>query len=195
MTEDKAPASAVPHYRRRHYFIDRRFQGAFLVHFVGATLIAAGVAGFVVYRSLESALEEQMFSAHLRVASTCELMRGRLIMTNLVVAILLFAVAVGLVYRVAKGCSFAFKRARIGIERVGEGDLTVQVWAKASDHLEGLFQELNATIEHARDKATLARTVLAESMSSPSSTIEQKHALATNLRRCAAVLREIGPRP
>ena len=174
-------------FRRRHYFIDRDFQGAFLVRFLVLTCFAAAVAGWFVYRSTTAAIEDQMFSAHLSATHTGQLVRGRLIITNLAVAATLLVAAIALAFRVARGCGFALRRARLGLEGVAQGDLTVQMWAKSGDHLNDLFRELNATIAHARRQAEEAKAELASTDDTGSEELEQR------LRRCAAALRRIGP--
>ena len=175
-------------FRRRHYFIDHAFQGAFLLRFVAATCLAAALAGGMVYWSTTAAIENQMFSAHLSATHSGELVRSRLILTNLVVAAVLLAAALALAFRTARGCGFALRRGRQGLERVGGGDLTVQMWAKASDRLDDLFRELNATIGHARQQAEAARVALSSADGDGTNgDLEQR------LRQCASALRRIGP--
>ena len=182
---------AAPKFRRRHYFIDRKFQGAFLLRFLIATCLAATLAGWIVYRSTAAAIEDQMFSAHLSATHTGQLVRSRLIITNLLVASGLLAASITLAFRVARGCGFALRRARLGLERVAKGDLTVQMWAKSSDRLDDLFQELNTTIAHARTQAEAAKLALGEPASQESTNQE----LEQRLRKCASALRRIGPPP
>lgn len=186
---------AAPKFRRRHYFIDRRFQGAFLFRFLIATCLAATVAGWIVYRSTIAAIEDQMFSAHLSATHTGQLVRNRLIVTNLLVASALLAVAITLAFRVARGCGFALRRARLGFERVAKGDLTVQMWAKSSDRLDDLFQELNATIAHARQHAEAARVALGPTDGESNGHEVTRPELEQRLRQCASALRRIGPPP
>jgi methyl-accepting chemotaxis protein len=188
----KTTFSPTVKFRRRHYFIDREFQGVFLLRFLLSTLAAAGVAGWLVYRSFDSALEDQMYSAHVVVANTGELLRGRLMLVNSVVATVLLAAAIVFVWRVARGCGFAFKRARTSLARVAQGDLTVVVWAKSQDRLDGLFREINASIIHARKCAIEARGALQPVNSDRSDTIPPTADTAACLRACATALRKMG---
>jgi len=182
-----------PRYRRRHYFIDHAFQGAFLLRFVAATCLAAALAGGIVYWSTTAAIEDQMFSAHLSATHSGELVRSRMIITNLVVAAVLLVAALTLAFRVARGCGFALRRGRQGLERVANGDLTVQMWAKASDRLDELFRELNATIEHARHQAEVARAAISPLDGESDLQEVESEDLERRLRQCASALRRIGP--
>ncbi len=182
-------------FRRRHYFIDRKFQGAFLLRFLMATCLAATLAGWIVYRSTTAAIEDQMFSAHLSTTHIGELVRSRLILTNLLVASALVAAAITLAFRVARGCGFALRRARQGFERVAKGDLTVQMWAKTSDRLDDLFRELNATIAHARQQAEAAKLALGPTDVESTDLDPTNHESEQLLRKCASALRRIGPPP
>jgi methyl-accepting chemotaxis protein len=136
-----------------------------------------------------------MFSAHLSATHTGELVRSRLIITNLLVASALLAAAITLAFRVARGCGFALRRARQGFERVAKGDLTVQMWAKTSDHLDDLFQELNTTIAHARRQAEAARLALGPADGEPNGHALTNKNLEQRLRACASALRRVGPPP
>jgi sensor histidine kinase YesM len=183
--------SPAPKFRRRHYFIDRKFQGAFVLRFLIATCLAAAVTGWIVYQSVTAAIENEMFSAHLTATHTGEIVRSRLVITNLAVAAALLIAAVAMAFRVARGCSFALRRARLGLESVAKGDLTIQMWAKASDRLDDLFRELNQTIAHARQHAEVAKAALGPTNGESTAATNQE--LERRLRQCASALRQIGP--
>ena len=192
MSTDLPTVHPPSRYRRRHYFIDHPFQGAFLLRFLVATCLSAVLAGAIVYWSTSAAIEDQMFSAHLSARHSGELVRNRLILTNLAVATVLLVAAVALAFRVARGCGFALRRARQGLERVASGDLTVQMWAKASDRLDDLFRELNETIGHARHQAKAAKTALTPPEGESEAEVSNQD-LERRLRECASALRRIGP--
>jgi methyl-accepting chemotaxis protein len=189
-TRDRSSART---FRRRHYFIDRSFQGAFVLRFVVATLLAAVVAGWLLYRGMQADLEAHMYSAHVRLASTGELVLNRLIPTEAAMGAVLLVVAIALVVRIERGCGFAFRRARAGFERVAQGDLTVEMWAKSKDHLDGLFSEINATIAHARSCTAEAHEALATVEAASAAGQARDPVVVLRLRECAAALRKIGP--
>jgi len=194
MSNVSIPVTA-PRYRRRHYFIDHKFQGAFLLRFLAITCLAAASAGWIVYRSTTAAIEDQMFSAHLSATHSGEIVHSRLILTNLVVAAALLVAAIVLALRIARGCGFALRRAGLGFERVAKGDLTVQMWAKTSDRLDELFHEVNATIAHARQQAEDAKSALGPGNGDFAVHDVATEELARRLRQCSSALRRIGPRP
>ncbi|MBI2836970.1 MAG: methyl-accepting chemotaxis protein [Acidobacteria bacterium] len=149
-----------PRYRRRHYFVQKRLQGAFVARFIFGVLAAAAAAGGAVYVSVGSAIEQEMYSAHFSVARTGELLRANLIGLNLAVAIILMLLAVLVMIRTLRRCTMAFTRLRAGLERVATGDLSIRFGPKAGDRLEDLFEELNHTIAHIHGKVHAAQLAM-----------------------------------
>lgn len=176
---------AVPRarYRRRHYFVQKKLQGAFVARFIIGVVAAAAAAGGAVYVSVGSAIEQEMYSAHFSVSRTGDLLRTNLIGLNLAVALILMLVALLVMIRTLRRCTMAFTRLRAGLERVAAGDLSIRFGPKAGDRLEDLFEELNHTIAHIHGRVHTAQIALKDARGSEPSR------RSTALRRVAAELR------
>lgn len=180
-------------YRRRHYFIDRRFQGAFLLRFLAWTCLAAGVAGGELYFGVQATLEDHMYSAHFLVVNTGEIVRGQVILTNLMVAAALLLASVPTMLHILRKIDVILERARGGLERVAQGELMVRLPTQGSERLDGLLHELNASIAHARKQAEQAHAAAAGLKPDPSAQVLSAPERAARLRACAKALRGIGP--
>ena len=146
----------APPYRRRQYFIKRKFQGRFILQF--SFLILAGCAAFgcAVYFYSAQTLTTAFIDSKLRVMSTAHFLLPAIVLTALFVTtfvalagavrLLLFSHKIaGPLYRLEKTA-----------EAVRAGKLDLQVRLRSGDELQDFAHSMDAMV---RDLQARARAI------------------------------------
>lgn len=85
--------------QRRNFWIKKEFQGRFILSFALLGITLAALMGGVLYETIRRVLDARIYSSHLHVQSSGDLVAGLLLKTNVgaVVGILLLVIGVSLV--------------------------------------------------------------------------------------------------
>jgi len=144
-----------PPQKRSIVFIEKAFQGRFILWMLVLILLFALCSAFVLYLLLASDLESESFSAHLRIADTWHKLGRSIIVGNAVSALFsgisVVVVVLYLSHRIA-GPMYRFQRI---FRRIAAGDLAVPTHLREHDQmkvlaaaLEDMLVELRRRREH-----------------------------------------------
>ncbi|MEW6214380.1 MAG: hypothetical protein AB1478_04120 [Nitrospirota bacterium] len=123
-----------PRFRRRNFFIKKRFQANFILRFIFVLFIASLVYGSTLYRILDKRFEEGLYSPHLRLESTVEILGPTLIYVNLSVFLVLILISVVVILFISRRILDPLNRLKIDAARVEKGNLLIEESPK-SGHL------------------------------------------------------------
>jgi methyl-accepting chemotaxis protein len=132
---------------RRAVFIDRRFQGEFMLKFVLLILVGTAVFVFAAYLVLDRRLEETYYSAHYAVKSTGEILLPTLLILGGIFIVVLGAAAVVITLYVSHhiaGPLFAIRRY---LENIARGDLDFEPKLRLRDQTTPLAESLTVALE------------------------------------------------
>ena len=142
----------TPPFRRRNYFIKKRFQTSFFLRFVGLLLLeAALIAGLFLYAA-RGTITTGYHGSAFAVEQT-----ARFFFVNLVLLTLIIGIAVGLCgmvvftvlsHRIA-GPLYRFEKS---LEEIAEGNLAHRCRLRKNDQLDELSQSLNRFTERLDDR-------------------------------------------
>jgi methyl-accepting chemotaxis protein len=127
---------------RRIVFIDKRFQGEFILKFVALLLVGTGVFILAAYLILNRRLEETYYSAHYAIKSTGEVLLPTLLALSGVFVVVLGAAAIMITMYVSHhiaGPLFAIRRY---LESVSRGDLDFEPKLRLKDQTTPLAESL-----------------------------------------------------
>jgi len=139
-------------YRRRNYFIDRKFQSRFILKFFGLVLGGGLLTLALIYILGSASTTVAVQNSRVVAASTSTFILPLLMQTVLTVSVVIGLAAVLLTLFVShkiSGPLYHFKKA---IEGLGEGDFLSELHIRSLDQFHGLADGINAMIRSTRQK-------------------------------------------
>lgn len=138
MTEEKP---------RKVVFIDRRFQGAFILRFL--LLLLVGTALFVLsaYLILDKRLEETYYSAHYTIKSTGEMLLPTLLALSAAFVVVLGGAAIFITVYLSHHIAGPLYAIRRYLESISRGELDFQPKLRLSDQTTPLSESLAHALE------------------------------------------------
>jgi len=139
-------------FKRRKYIVDKRFQGKFILFFVIISSFISIVATVVFNHIALKRLESIIWSAHISVKTTDEVIGSLFIYVNiiafLVVSLLLILTGIWMV-RKTSGFLYVISK---NIMRVANGDLSVSIDLRQKDEFNDVVSSLNDMIKKLRER-------------------------------------------
>ena|SRR3989338_594663 len=139
-------------FKRRKYIVDKRFQGKFILFFVIISSFISIVATVVFNHIALKRLESIIWSAHISVKTTDEVIGSLFIYVNiiafLVVSLLLILTGI---WMVRKTSGFLYVLSK-NIMRVANGDLSVSIDLRQKDEFNDVVSSLNDMIKKLRER-------------------------------------------
>ena len=139
-------------FKRRKYIVDKRFQGKFILFFVIISSISSIIATVVFNHIALKRLESIMWSAHISVKTTDEVIGSLFIYVNiiafLVVSFLLILTGIWMVRKTSDFLHVISKN----IMRVANGDLSVSIGFRQKDEFNDVVSSLNDMIKKLRER-------------------------------------------
>jgi methyl-accepting chemotaxis protein len=158
---------------RKIVFIDKRFQGEFILKFVLLLLVGTGVFVLAAYLILNRRLEETYYSAHYAIKSTGEVLLPTLLYLSGAFVVVLGSAAVIITLYVSHhiaGPLFAIRRY---LENISRGDLDFQPKLRLHDQTTPLAESLTHALETLNAKL-VALHVGAEALRESSSKLSRR---------------------
>jgi methyl-accepting chemotaxis protein len=145
-------ASNQLHNKRRNYFIDKGFQGMFILKFclivICSSLLTAGIMYFLGRKSTTVSI----LDSRVVVLGTANFLLPLLIQTALVVLVIVGIATIAVTLFFSHKIAGPLYRFRKVIEALGEGDFSLHFRIRDYDQLQNLGKELNAMIENIKIK-------------------------------------------
>ena len=139
-------------FKRRKYIVDKRFQGKFILFFVIISSFISIVATVVFNHIALKRLESIIWSAHISVKTTDEVIGSLFIYVNiiafLVVSLLLIITGI---WMVRKTSGFLYVLSK-NIMRVANGYLSVSIGLRQKDEFNDVVSSLNDMIKKLRER-------------------------------------------
>ncbi|HEY5998296.1 MAG TPA: methyl-accepting chemotaxis protein [bacterium] len=132
---------------RKIVFIDRRFQGQFILKFVLLLLAGTGLFVLAAYLILNRRLEETYYSAHYTIKSTGEMLLPTLLSLAGVFVLVLGAAVVAVTLYVSHHIAGPLYAIRRYLESVSRGELDFQPKLRDDDQTTPLAESLAHAIE------------------------------------------------
>ena len=138
MSEDKP---------RKVVFIDRRFQGTFILRFLILLLVGTGLFVLAAYLILDKRFGETYYSAHYTIKSTGELLLPTLLALSAVFVAVLGAAVIVVTLYVSHHIAGPLYAIRRYLESVSRGELDFQPRLRLDDQTTPLAQSLAHALE------------------------------------------------
>jgi methyl-accepting chemotaxis protein len=158
---------------RKTVFIDKRFQGEFILKFVSLLLVGTAVFVLAAYSILNHRLEDTYYSAHFAVKNTMEALLPTLLALGGVFIVVLGAAAVLITLYVSHhiaGPLFAIRRY---LENVSRGDLDFKPKLRLNDQTTPLAESLAHALETLNSRLVAVR-VSADDMRTASAKLSRR---------------------
>jgi len=115
-----------PRFRRRNFFIKKRFQAGFILCFILVVVISSILYGISLYSILDKRIEDNLYSPHLMLKSTAEILIPPLIYINLLILVALILISGIIVLIISRRILEPINRLKIDANRVKNGNLFVE---------------------------------------------------------------------
>lgn len=138
-------------FKRRKYIVDKRFQGKFILFFVIISSISSIIATVVFNHIALKRLESIMWSAHISVKTTDEVIGSLFIYVNIIAFLVVsFLLILTGIWMVRKTSDFLYVISK-NIMRVANGDLSVSIDLMQKDEFNDVVSSLNDMIKKLRE--------------------------------------------
>lgn len=147
---------------RKAIFIDRRFQTAFVLKFLGLLVVGTAAFDTAAYFILNRRLESTLYSAHLTIRSVGDVLLPALLSLSVVFVLLLgLAVLVMtlLLSHLIAGPLYALRRY---LDLIGEGNLDFEARLRAGDQTAPLAESLARSLDTLNEKITAVQSLGAD---------------------------------
>ena len=139
-------------FKRRKYIVDKRFQGKFILFFVIISSISSIIATVVFNHIALKRLESIMWSAHISVKTTDEVIGSLFIYVNIIAFLVVsFLLILTGIWMVRKTSGFLYVISK-NIMRVANGDLSVSIDLRQKDEFNDVVSSLNDMIKKLRER-------------------------------------------
>ncbi|HWR97794.1 MAG TPA: methyl-accepting chemotaxis protein [Candidatus Methanoperedens sp.] len=132
---------------RKVVFIDRHFQGAFILKFLLLLLVGTGLFVLAAYVILDRRLEETYYSAHYTIKSTGEMLLPTLLALSAVFVVVLGAAVIAVTLYVSHHISGPLFAIRRYLESIARGELDFQPKLRLDDQTTALTESLAQALE------------------------------------------------
>jgi nitrogen fixation/metabolism regulation signal transduction histidine kinase len=147
----------APSNRRRQYYINKKFQGNFIVQFSAFLILGCMAFGLAVYVYSAQTLTTAFVDSKLRVMSTAHFLLPALILIALVVtAFLAVAAAIRLLLFSHKIAGPLYRLEKTA-EAITSGKLDFQVKLRSGDELQAFAHTMDEMVKELRARATEIR--------------------------------------
>jgi len=148
---DLSPQITRP-YIRRTYLVDRQFQLRFSLFFVGGIVLLGLLVGLLTYFPAKSLIQKQLYSPHIVMNNSGELLAGLLWWLNLGFAFGLFLLALFLVVWHLRRTSASLNRLAGHLQSMAAGRIPAAIHFRRGDPLSGIAAEFNRMINGLQDR-------------------------------------------
>lgn len=142
---------------RKIIFIDKRFQGEFILKFVSLLLVGTAVFVLAAYLILNRRLEDTYYSAHFAIKSTGEVLLPTLLALSGVFILVLGAAAVVITLYVSHHIAGPLYAIRRYLENISRGDLDFKPKLRLNDQTTPLAESLAHALETLNSRLVTVR--------------------------------------
>lgn len=139
-------------YKRRTLFIQRAFQGKFILWMLGVIVLFGVCSAFILYLLLASDLESESFSAHVRIADTWQKLGLSIVVGNAVSAVFSGISVVMVVLYLSHKIAGPMYRFQQIFTRIGAGDLEAPTHLRENDQMKELASALDDMLVQLRQQ-------------------------------------------
>ncbi len=141
-------------YRRRNYFINKDFQGRFVLIFVALAsiggLMAVGLFNYLAQKRIDLI----MYSIHIPAKRINELLSSDMLYANLFSFFIVLFFLIAAINRLSLSISGPLYRIRKDLKEIARGDLSFNITLRYKDEFKDFASELNNMIENLREYFT-----------------------------------------
>jgi len=153
-----------PRYKRRIYLIDRAFQLKFAGLFIGIMLTLTVLVGTVLYQVLTGIIDKYLYSPHISVLSSGELLRPALLWINLLFMGVLILVSVGFIFVHLRRVSGSLRRFAIHLDAMRGRLVPQSIHFRQNDPLHLVAEDFNVMSAYLEKKIMGTRESLQQAV-------------------------------
>ena len=139
-------------YSRRIYLVDRQFQLRFVFFFVVGLLFLGLLVGLLTYFPAAARIQRQLYSPHIRIAGSGELLSSLLFWLNTGFALALVLLAFFLVARHLRRTTGSLGRLAGRLQDMAAGKIPAPIHFRRRDPLYDVAVEFNQMVNALRDR-------------------------------------------
>ena len=138
-------------YKRRKYFINKNFQGKFiLVYLIFSTL--SGIAALVMFNMLSyRKIDKILYTIHLPTNKLNEIILPDLLFSNLAVFLFTALIFLIIMNRISIKLSGPLYRIKKDLEKIAAGDLSFNIALRYKDEFKDFAEEMNEMVVKRRE--------------------------------------------
>lgn len=139
-------------FKRRQYFIDRKFQTGFILKFFAVLILGAILSVGVTMLSTQATLTSSFEGSKLVIEKTSLAILPSVIMTNIITTLIVGGVVVLVTLLVSHKIAGPMFRFEKDLEEIAQGNLQKQIRTREGDQFGGVTRNLNEMVGNLNQK-------------------------------------------
>jgi methyl-accepting chemotaxis protein len=149
-------------YRRRHYFVKKELQLSFILKFFVLAIISSITGNIILYFLLNKEIKKTLYSAHLAIETSGEIIIPHLILINLIIIPLIVLICIIITRSYIKRISGPIFRFQKIADEITKGNLSLKVILRKGDRLIELQDKFNLMINELKNTINNMKSPLNE---------------------------------
>ena len=131
--------------RRKNYFIKKEFQAKFILKFCALVMLTAVISSVLIYLFLSHSVITVFENSKITIKTSTEFIMPGLMLSSLISVILVSLATVIIVLFISHRIAGPLYRLENSLEKMGEGDLSFDVYFRKNDETRALSEAFNKT--------------------------------------------------
>lgn len=179
--------SQLSKFKRRTYYIDKKFQARFILIFLLVLVVGGGISIALTMLSTQETLTSTYGGEGLAIEKTASAILPSVVLTTLVTTLIvgvLVAVLTLLVSHRIAGPMFRFEQ---DLKEIGKGDLQKKIHIRDGDQFAGMVHNLNGMVESFNGKLLVVQNGL-DGLAAKARDQQLPQAFIDDIEECRATL-------
>lgn len=148
--------------RRRHYYINKRFQRDFILKFCALALVGSIISGYIIYMMSRATVTTTFENSRLTIKSTADYILPAVFLATAIVIVLVGIATVFITLFTSHKIAGPLYRIEKDIDEVTSGNLKVLFHLRSGDEIKPIVARLNAMVESLRHRVADIKAIVNE---------------------------------
>ena len=139
--------SQLPKFKRRNYYIDKKFQTRFVLIFLLVLIVGGGISIALTLLSTQETLTSTYSGAGLAIQKTASAILPSVMLTTLITTLIIGVVVLMLTLLISHRIAGPMFRFEQDLKQIANGDLQKKIHIRDGDQFAGMVHNLNEMVE------------------------------------------------
>jgi methyl-accepting chemotaxis protein len=152
--------------KRRNYYINKRFQGEFIIKFCVLVLLGSLISAVIIYIMTSSTVTTAFVNSKLTIKSTADFIMPAVLLASAVVVVFIGIAAIGITLFTSHRIAGPLYRIEKDLNDISAGRLNIVFQLRTNDEIKPIVASLNEMVNSLKEKIVRIKKSVAELESS-----------------------------